>query len=254
MTVALLEVRQLTVRYGGVRANDAIDLDVDRGAVVGLIGPNGAGKTTFVDAITGFVRPHAGTIRFAGTEVIDLPVARRARGGLARTFQSIELFDDLSVADNLRVACERQRWFSFATDMIAPRRRTSGLHDVEWALGMMGVEGVAAASPRDLSQGVRKLVGVARALVSRPSLLVLDEPAAGLDTAETADLGRRLGSLAELGIAVLLIDHDIDLVMGLCQRVDVLDFGRIIASGSPEQIRADPAVIEAYLGNLPVEQ
>ncbi len=244
----LLEVSGLTVRYGGVVALDDISFSVEEGTVFGLIGPNGAGKTTAVDALTGYTRPTAGHITFDGHEIGRLPPYRRARRGLARTFQSVELFDDLTVDENLLVASEHVTVASALRDVFLPHRAPDR-SSVDWALSVCGLEDVADRKPTEVSLGQRKLVGVARALALRPKLVLLDEPAAGLDTDESIELGRRLGTMpAEHGVTVFLIDHDMGLVLGVCDQLMVLDFGKQIALGTPAEIRSDERVIGAYLG------
>jgi len=247
--MALLETRSLTVRYGGLAANLDIDLDVEQGKLVGLIGPNGAGKTTFIDAITGFTAISVGSIHFDGVDISTLPPDRRAHLGLSRTFQSLELFEDLTVRDNLLVAAERPKWYAFALDLLRVRRGHGEYEQrVEDALGALGLDGIADSLPSDLSHGQRKLVGVARALAAKPKLLLLDEPAAGLDTTESQLLGAHLRSFLATGTSIFLIDHDMGLVLNVCDDIYVLDFGKIIAHGTPNEIRKDPAVITAYLG------
>ena len=248
--MALLEVRDLTVGYGGVLANDAVTLDVDAGTVVGLIGPNGAGKTSLIDAVTGFTTARSGSVRFDDRDVTRARPAALARAGLARTFQSIELFEDLSVRHNLAAAAARHVWYALALDLVAPGRRAHDVdREVDAILTELGIEHLADAAPRQLSHGQRTLVGVARALASRPKLLVLDEPTAGLDPAETRALGERLRHLAADGLGVLLIDHDMDLVFDVSDRIAVLDFGRVIAAGAPAEVRRDARVVAAYLGS-----
>jgi branched-chain amino acid transport system ATP-binding protein len=242
----LLHTVGLSVTFGVLRANDDIDLQVHPGSLVGLIGPNGAGKTTFVDALTGFV-PSTGRILFDGEEVQQLPAHQRARRGLARTWQSLELFDDLTVRENLMVAAQRQSASGFVLDLIRPRRHRADA-DVDRALQRMGIAELADRFPTRISQGQRKLVSAARALAANPRLVCMDEPAAGLDSDESKVLGRQLRSLVSDGTAVLLIDHDMGLVLDVCDVVYVIEFGRIIACGSPDEVRNDPAVIEAYLG------
>ncbi len=173
----------------------------------------------------------------------------RAKLGLVRTFQSLELFEDLTVRDNLLVAADRPTWYSFLTDIVMPSRgRGAALEQIDVALDAMGLRDLADKHPSDLSHGQRKLVGVARALAAKPKLLLLDEPAAGLDTQESQLLGAHLRSFLDLGVSLFLIDHDMGLVLNVCDYIYVLDFGRVIAHGTPAQVRADPAVIAAYLG------
>jgi ABC-type branched-subunit amino acid transport system ATPase component len=247
--MALLEARGLTVSYGGLYANDAIDLDCHGGKLVGLIGPNGAGKTTFIDALTGFTPLSQGTVHFDGVDLAGRAPDRRAALGLTRTFQSLELFEDLSVRDNLLAAAERPRWYSLLSDVVMPRRHDRRYRaQVDEALARMRLESLADAMPGDLSHGQRKLVSVARALAARPKLVLLDEPAAGLDTTESRLLGTHLRECLADGMGMFLIDHDMGLVLEVCDDVYVLDFGRVIAHGTPAEVRADPAVIAAYLG------
>lgn len=236
--------RGLTVRYGGVTANDAVDLDVDRGQVVGLIGPNGAGKTTYVDAVTGFA-PASGEVWLEGRRIDRLPAHRRRRAGLARTWQAGELFDDLSVTANLAVAVQGGGLRGLAADVLR-RRAARPPHDP--VLDELGLADVATRRPDALSLGRQKLVGVARALAGGSRVLLLDEPAAGLDTHESLAFGAEVRRMADRGLAVLLIDHDMNLVLGTCDLIYVLDFGRVIAVGTPDEVRGDPAVVAAYLG------
>lgn len=249
----LLETHDLTVTFGGLHANEGVNIEIEQGTFVGLIGPNGAGKTTFIDAITGFVRTSAGSATFAGSDLLTMKPHERARAGLARTFQSLELFDDLSVEDNLLVAAERPHWYSLFHDIVAPKRATGTEAQVAWALDVLDLTEYRHARPSDLSHGQRKLIGVARALAAEPRLLLLDEPAAGLDTTESQVLGGRLRSFLDHGITVFLIDHDMGLVLNVCDDIYVLDFGKVIAHGSPDEIRTDPAVVTAYLGQQATE-
>ncbi|MEV6012810.1 ABC transporter ATP-binding protein [Streptomyces sp. NPDC051976] len=241
-----LTVRDLSVSYGGVHALSGVDLDVDEGQLVGLIGPNGAGKTTFIDAVTGFVR-HGGRVELAGEDLTRLRPHTRVRHGLARTWQSIELFDGLSVAENVAVAAAQQS--GWAATWRETFTRPVGLGgDIQEALSVVGLDHRADTQAVDLSQGERKLVGVARALAGRPRVLCLDEPAAGLDSEESIRLGRRLRAVVDAGTGMLLVDHDMALILDVCDTVVVLDFGKVIASGPPDRVREDPTVIAAYLG------
>ena len=245
---ALLETKGLTIAYGGLRANDQVDLAVPEGKLVGLIGPNGAGKTTFIDAITGFTKLTEGSVSFAAEDITDLSTHDRARRGLSRTWQSLELFEDITVRDNLLVAASRPKWWSFLADIVHPNRFGGLDEQVGWALAQVGLSDFADNYPGELPHGHRKLIGVARALVARPRLVLLDEPAAGLDSAESHELGRQLRGLLDVGITVFLIDHDMGLVLSICDHLYVLDFGKIIAEGTPAQIRSNPDVVAAYLG------
>jgi len=240
-----LSVRGLSVSYGGVRAVSDADLDVPAGQLVALIGPNGAGKTTLIDAISGFVR-YQGEVRLAGRDLAGLPPHRRAQLGLSRTWQSIELFDDLSVRENLSVASGQVRGWRTVAELLGRLRPPA--ESISQALSLLGLEKLADAKAADLSEGQRKLVGIARALVGQPRVLCLDEPAAGLDTHESKRLGQQLRQIVDTGMPVLLIDHDMNLVLEVSDHVVVLEFGKVIASGSSERVRRDPRVIAAYLG------
>lgn len=242
----LLTATSITVRFGGVTANDDVSLTIGEGELVGVIGPNGAGKTTFIDAISGFV-PAAGHVHLDGRDLSDLAAAARSRAGLVRTWQSVELFGDLTIADNLAVAAHRPRRFDLLRELLG-RGTPRQLDRIAAALARVGLEDVGDQLPDELSHGQRKLVGVARALVSDPRVLCLDEPAAGLDESESRALGRQLRELVDGGMTMLLVDHDMSLVLGVCDRVYVMDTGAVIATGTPDQVRTDPRVLEAYLG------
>jgi branched-chain amino acid transport system ATP-binding protein len=243
---SVLSARGISVSFGGVHAVVNVDLDVEPGQLVGLIGPNGAGKTTFVDALTGFV-PNRGTFTLDGSDITSLSPHARARRGLARTWQAIELFDDLTVRENLTVAAVHP---TPAAAMKALLGRGGGTSDaVEEALDVFALGEFADATPSELTQGQRKLVAVARALAANPKLLCLDEPAAGLDAQESVAFGQHLRELVDRGTPALLIDHDMGLVLGICDVVVVLEFGKVIATGTPSEVRADPNVVAAYLGS-----
>jgi ABC-type branched-subunit amino acid transport system ATPase component/ABC-type branched-subunit amino acid transport system permease subunit len=231
---AVLEVEGLTVRYGGVTAVSDVSLTVPTGVVIGLIGPNGAGKTSVIDAVTGFA-PGAGAIRLAGSPIDRLAPHARVRLGLARTFQSLELYDDLTVGENVAAA-------------LFGSRGEERHHGVGRTLAQAGIAGLRDRRAGELSQGERQLVSIARACAAEPCVLLLDEPAAGLDTTESKWLGDRVRKIAAAGVGVLLVDHDVALVLSTCDYIYVLDFGKVIAQGDPAAIQADRRVTEAYLG------
>ncbi|SHN18207.1 branched-chain amino acid ABC transporter permease/ATP-binding protein [Cryptosporangium aurantiacum] len=238
----LLTVRDLTVRYGGVVAVDGFSLDVPRGSIVGLIGPNGAGKTTAIDAISGFAVA-SGSVSLGGHSLDGLRPHQRIRAGLGRTFQAIELYGDLSVRENVVVGLTaRARSHRQAQERLAE------------TLDTLGLTALADRPAGELSQGQRQLVSIARALVGNPQVLLLDEPAGGLDTAESHWLGERLRDLRAAGVTILMVEHDMSLVLSLCDQITVLDFGTVIASGPPETIRTHPRVVEAYLGSAHAEE
>jgi ABC-type branched-subunit amino acid transport system ATPase component len=243
----VLAATQLSVRFGGVHALSGVDLAVGEGELVGLIGPNGAGKTTLVDAVTGFV-DYTGQVELGGRNLAGLRAHARAALGLSRTWQSSELFDDLTVRENLAVASRRPSLWETAKELVTGSPPTNA-GAVDEALELVELGWAADLMPSDLSQGQRKLVGIARAVAMGPRLLCLDEPAAGLDTGESEELGSRLRGLADGGSSMLLIDHDMGLVLGICHRIVVLEFGKVIAAGPPEAVRRDPKVVTAYLGS-----
>jgi branched-chain amino acid transport system ATP-binding protein len=247
----LLVVEQVTVEFGGNRALSEVDLEVRAGEVTGLIGPNGAGKTTLFNVITGLQSPTTGRIRFDGHDVSNLDTHRRARLGIARTFQRLELFTDLSVRDNLRVAGEiRNTWNGVAGRFGRGTRRINVAREVARVLALVGLEDVADADVSTIPTGTARVVELGRALMIQPRLLLLDEPASGQSDDETRRFEALLRQLVrDDGLSVLLVEHDMGLVMDVCDRIHVLDFGEIIAVGSPHAIRSDPRVRDAYLGS-----
>jgi len=243
-----LSVRSLGISFGGNRVLDDVTLDIIGGQVLGIIGPNGAGKTTLVDAVTGYNKPDQGSIEIDGVKVLSLSPTQIARAGIARSFQSLELFEDLTVLDNLLVASDRSRWHHTLLAGVFPGKPVLS-EPAKAALASFGLIHRLNDAPGDLSYGERRLLAIARALASRPRVLLLDEPAAGLGSDERAELRNLVRSIAEdWGIAVLIIEHDVELVLGVSDKVLALDFGKVIAYGTPSDVRNDSAVISAYLG------
>jgi len=236
--VASLEANGVTVAFGGNRALDGVTMTAERGRITGLIGPNGAGKSTLFDVVCGLRRPSSGQVLLDGRDVTRMGPARRARHGLARTFQRLELFGRLSVRDNLLVAAE-----------LGPERRQAG-RVVADILARLGLAEVADSAADALPTGLGRLVEVGRALALHPGFFLLDEPAAGQDGEETERFAALLRTLAAEGTAVVLVEHDMSLVMSVCDVVHVLDLGKIIAVGPPAVIRTDETVLAAYLGDV----
>ena len=238
--MALLEAHDVTVRFGGKAALNQTSIDIERGMITGLIGPNGAGKTTLFNVVCGLLTPQAGHVVLDGSDVTRAPPHRRARLGLARTFQRLELFTSLTVRDNIRVGGDiRNHW---------NRRRADSTGDAERILELTNLGPIADREVSEIPTGRARVVELARALMTRPSVLLLDEPAAGQTERETEEFGALLRRLAADGLAVCLVEHDMTLVMDVCETINVLDYGRTIAAGPPAQVRNEPAVIEAYLG------
>ena len=233
----ILDVREVSVRFGGHMAVNQVNLQVQPGTITGLIGPNGAGKTTLFNVITGLQTPTTGRVVLDGDDITKAAAHRRARSGIARTFQRLELFGTLSVYDNVRVAADL-----YPGDDQGPDLATRAIiHGV-------GLDDLIDAPADSLSTGNARLVELARALACRPRVLLLDEPASGLDETETERFAATLRRLADGGLAILLVEHDVPLVLSLCSTITVLNFGEVLACGTPDEIRADEAVVEAYLG------
>jgi ABC-type branched-subunit amino acid transport system ATPase component/branched-subunit amino acid ABC-type transport system permease component len=251
VTPRTLVVDEATVKYGGVTAVDAVSLSVGPGEVVGVIGPNGAGKTSLIDVITGFTQLSGGAISVDGESIAGIPAHRRTARGLGRSFQSLELFEDFTVYENLLAACDRWSFGRFFSDMVVPSRGTLSPGALE-AVQQFGLTGELDRKVRELPYGRRRLCAVARAVAAEPSILLLDEPAAGLGDEESAELAKHIRSLADdRGMGVLLIEHNLDMVVKVSDRLVALDFGKTIATGAPEGVRRDPSVVVAYLGLEP---
>jgi branched-chain amino acid transport system ATP-binding protein len=251
MAGSAFAMRDVTVTFGGLTALSGVSLTAHPSEVLGVIGPNGAGKTTLFNVACGFVRPDAGTLSWRGADLARLRPHDLAGLGIARTLQGLGLFDRMTVLDNVLVGADHRAQAGFWSGLLGARRSgrdESGLRErARAALEELGVAAYAGRYPASLPYAVRKKVALARALVAEPELLLLDEPASGLSDEEMADLGERLRGLTDR-MAVMLVEHHMDLVMSVCDRLVVLDFGKVIATGTPADVRDDPAVRAAYLG------
>jgi branched-chain amino acid transport system ATP-binding protein len=246
-----LHVRGITVRFGGLVALDDVSLTANDRQVTGIIGPNGAGKTTLLNVLCGFTRPQAGGISFAGRELGRIRPHALANLGIARTLQGVGLFAGMSVVENVMVGATSLAKAGFWAGLLALPQSDADERSLReaamQALDQVGMSAQSDAMPDTLAHGLRKRVALARALVARPRLLLLDEPASGLSEAELPELGELMSSLAQQ-CTVVVVEHRMDLVMSVCRQIFVLDFGKVIASGTPAQVQADPAVTAAYLG------
>jgi branched-chain amino acid transport system ATP-binding protein len=237
-TTETLEARDVKVHFAGVRAVDGVDITLDRGTILGLIGPNGAGKTTFMNAISGFVRLTGGSVRLAGREVTGEAPQRLAKRGLVRTFQGVATFPELTVFENVELG-------ALGTGLSRRRARARTWELLE-TLGLEKLSGYYASA---LPHGEERRVGIARAVAVNPSFLLLDEPAAGLNDTESAELARTIVQVRDdLRCGVLLVEHDMRVIFAVCQHIQVLDYGKSVAYGTPEEVRRNRLVIEAYLG------
>jgi len=251
-SMEILRIEDLQMHFGGLRALDGVSIDVVEGEIAAIIGPNGAGKTTVFNCISKFYKPTGGKVFFKGRDITPLPPHKVAALGIARTFQNLEIFPGMTALENILTGAHRAIGTGVFSGFLLGKNSRQEKRAKERALDMLDFLGIASAEEKiasGLPYGFRKLLEIARALLSGPSLLLLDEPAAGMNEREKAEVAKIIMDIRdELGVTVLLVEHDMNLVMQVARRITVLDYGKVIASGSPEEIRSHPRVIGAYLG------
>lgn len=252
--MALLQTKGLGIQFGGLKAVDEFDFEIDKNQLFGLIGPNGAGKTTVFNLLTGVYKPTSGSIVFDGKSLLKMSPAQITNFGIARTFQNIRLFKDMTVIDNVKVALNASQNYTLLEAVLHLPRYFHGEEAMEEMarslLRVFGLEEFVQTKARNLPYGKQRKLEIARALATSPKLLLLDEPAAGMNPTETAELMETIKTVREkFSIAILLIEHDMKLVMGICEKIAVLNFGTVLAFGTPEEIQNNPDVVAAYLGN-----
>ncbi len=251
--MSLMSIQGVGISFSGLHALQNVSFEVPEKAIFGLIGPNGAGKTTLLNCLSRFYTPDSGRVRFAGEDITRLPVHRIAPMGICRTFQNLELFNDLSVRDNIRAGCLLRHRVNFVAELLrlpaSGRAQREAIREADAVIEELGLVAHATTRVGDLAFGIQKTVELGRALAARPRMMLLDEPAAGMNAHETRDLGDTIRRLRDSkGITILLVEHDMRLVMGVCDRIAVLDHGEKICEGTPAEVRANPLVIQAYLG------
>ncbi len=251
--MSLLETKNLGIAFGGLRALEDVQFALNEGEIMGLIGPNGAGKTTVFNLLTGVYLPTEGTIELEGKSIVGKKTYQINQSGIARTFQNIRLFKDVSVIDNVKTAMNSQMKYSVISGILRlpscwkeEKKMTQRAHEL---LSVFGLDEVSGAYAKNLPYGQQRKLEIARALATNPKVLLLDEPAAGMNPTETQELMETIKIIKDrFQVSILLIEHDMNFVMGICERIVVLDYGRVIATGSAEEIRNNPKVIAAYLG------